>query len=375
VTRKDEITMNAQPQQLARYLAKLPYTTGYELGNQHLIIGALDSDLRTIAHCAVDWNDGPDDDHETADQVTKQLAIALKSHTIAQLIVTSYGPDGPARSQILAASLEGTFELRPEQLHVQDGIGRIRHATTGRWGPGVRVADVTTPATALGLPAPAASRKALLESVAPLSTPLFEPLDADRAFHLRDRSPRLRADIALRALDTLAAGQIDDPEQMRILTHLITTDSSTRDVVLAHAVSGDEDLMDGRARALVRSFRAAPIEQQPQLASTAAAATYLAAWHAPIVQGLLQHADKADDLGQLVGRSVRLGLDPRPARPVILEAAQQSLDEAEESWSTRRTNQHPPAGPTAQATAMRPLLPTQRTGTPPPEHDTDAHEL
>ncbi|MFC8797034.1 hypothetical protein ACFT2C_04830 [Promicromonospora sp. NPDC057138] len=370
--------MDAQHQQLARYLAHLPYTTGYQLGDQHLVIGALDADLRIIAHSAIDWNDTPDDDHKTADKVTTLLATALKSHTVAQLIVTSYGPDGPARSQILAAALEGSFDLRPEQLHVEDGIGRIRDTTTGRWGPGVRVADAAPQAEVLGLPAPAASRDALVESVAPLSSPLFEPLDVDRAASMRDHPPRLRADIALRALDTLAAGQVDDPQQMRVLAHLITADLSTRDAVLGHVVSGGEDLMDARSSALVRTFRAAPFDQQPQLASTAAAATYLAAWHAPVVQGLLRHTDKTDGLGQFVGRTVRLGLDPRPARPGIVEAAQKTLDEAEELWGMRQTDQRPAAATTAPApaTATRPPLPpTRRTGTPPPDQHTSAHEL
>lgn len=38
----------------------------------------------------------------------------------------------------IADVLEHAFGLRPEQLHLQDGRGRIRDTSTGYWGPAVR---------------------------------------------------------------------------------------------------------------------------------------------------------------------------------------------------------------------------------------------
>jgi hypothetical protein len=77
--------------------------------------------------------------------------------------------------------------------------------------------------------APAASREELRASVAPLPEPLFGPLDQAKATYLTSISPATRADLAVAALDHLAASRIDDPNRQQSLAHLITTDVIVRD--------------------------------------------------------------------------------------------------------------------------------------------------
>ena len=360
---------------LADYLAQLPYTIGHQLSDQHVVVGAYDSDMHSVVHASIDWNDGPGDDHKTAEQNTAHLARALRAHHVARLIVTAYGPDGPARSLVMADALEDAFDLRSLQIHVHDGHGRVRSETTGEWGHAVTVTGFVPRAALNGRPAPAASRTELLESVAPLPTPLFGPLDPALATKLLGSSPLLQTEIAQRALDTLAASRVDDLQQMAVLSYLIATTPLARDSVLVHAISGGDELMDTRTGALVRTSRAAPPEQRPQLASTAAAATFLAAWHPPLVHGLLRHADKDAELTTLVSQAIRLGIDPRPMRPAMTQATNERLAEAETAWSAQRST----AGPgNAKASIPRPTQPspsTRHTDAAPFDPEAGPHQL
>ncbi|WP_419703109.1 hypothetical protein [Promicromonospora sp. NFX87] len=343
---------------LANYLAKLPYTIGHQLSDQDVVVGAYDSGGKTVAHAAIDWSDGHGDEHEFAEQTAGHLAGAFRKLPVARLVVIAYGPDGPARSRVMADAVEDAIGLSSSiQIHVHDGHGRVRNNTTGEWGRAVAVTGVVPQAALDGLPAPAASRTELLESVAPLPTPLFGPLDPGLATKIRGSSPLMQAETAQRALDALASSRVDDLQQMTVLSHLITTAALTRDTVLVHAIR-DNGLMDARTDALVRTFRAAPSEQRPQLASTAAAAIFLAARPAPIVHGLLRHADKDADLTTLVSQAVRLGIDPRPMGPVLAQDVNQRLAEAETAWSAQRSTAGPGNGKTSIAPRTPPSAPT-----------------
>lgn len=359
---------------LADYLAKLPYTVGHQLGDQHVVIGAYDSDMKTLVHAAIDWNDSLGSDHKTAEQITAHLARALREHPVARLVVTAYGPDGPSRSRVMADTLQGAFGQAVFQLHVHDGHGRVRSNTTGEWGRAIAVAGFVPQAALNGLPAPAASRTELLESVAPLPTPLFGTLDPDLATKLLGSSPLLQAEIAQRALDSLATNRIDDLQQVAVLSHLITTTALTRDTVLVHAIR-DGELMDARTGALVRTFRGAPPEQRPQLAATAAVATFLAAWHPPIVHGLLRHADKNAELTTLVSQAVRLGIDPRTMRPGLTQATNELLAEAETTWSAQRSTAGPGNGKTTMPTRTQPSPSTRRIDAAPFDPEAGQREL
>ncbi|GAA2234063.1 hypothetical protein GCM10010413_36530 [Promicromonospora sukumoe] len=349
---------------LAEYLAHLPYTIGHQLGDQHVVVGAFDSDLRTIAHAAIDWNDGNGSDDQTAEKITAYLGRVLKPHPVARLIVTAYGPEGPARSQALADAVKDALGLRTEQIHVQEDFGRLRQSATGTWGPAVRLTGVVPRAALGGRPVPAASREELLESVAPLSVPLFGDIAADRAAALSSSSPLLRAEVAQHAIDTLATGPVDDLQQMSVLSHLITTDIRMRDCALAHAIGASDELMGPRTSALVRTFRAAPPDERPELASTAAAAAFLAVWPPPIVHGLLRYANESSGLTTLVTRAIEAGVDPRPMRPGIARASQDQLTRLEDDWTAQRPAPRLASGRTVSSPA--PSVPS--TGYPRREH-------
>ena len=349
---------------VAEYLAHLPYAVGHQLGDEHVVVGAFDSDSRTIVHATIDWTDGAGGDIQTAEETTAYLDRVLTPHAVARLIVTAYGPDGPARSQALADAVEAMLGLRTEQIHVQEGVGRLRQSATGEWGPVVRLTGVVPAAALAGHPAPAASREELLGSVAPLPVPLFGDIDADRAAALSSSSPLLRAEVAQHAIDTLATGPVDNLQQMSVLSHLITTDIRMRDCALAHAVGASDELMGARTSALVRTFRAAPSDKQPELASTAAAAAFLAVWPPPIVHGLLRYADESSGLTALVARAIEAGVDPRPMRPGIARASQQQLIRLEDDWTAQWPAPRHAGGRTASSPT--PSAPwTHRQG---PEH-------
>lgn len=347
---------------LGRYVAQLPYAIGHQLGEQHVVVDAHDSDMRPLVHLTIDWNDGPGDDHATAHHNTEYLAMALRKHHVKGLVVTAYGPHGPARAHATAEALEKAFDVRPLQIHVHDGHARVRNHTTGHWGPATPVTGFVARAALDGQPPPASSRTELLESVTPLPTPLFGHLDATTARKLRGSSPLLQVDVAQRALDNLATSRVDDLGQMTLLSHLITTETLARDTVLVHAINDHDELMNARTSALVRTFRAAPPDQRPRLATVAAAATFLAAWHTPIVHGLLKHADKDAELTSLVHQAVRFGVDPRPMRPALTQATERLLAEAETNWSTS----HPTTGRSSGRTST-PLRPQSHA----PGHHTD----
>jgi hypothetical protein len=129
--------------------------------------------------------------------------------------------------------------------------------------------------------------------------------------------------------------------------------------------------MDARAGALVRTFRAAPPDQRPQLATIAAAATFLTAGHPPIVHGLLRHADKDAELTSLVSQAIRLGIDPRPMRPVLTQATKQRLAGADATWAAQRSTARPANGRTAMATTTQPLPSTRQVNAAPPDPEAD----
>ena len=84
---------------------------------------------------------------------------------------------------------------------------------------------------------------------------------------LAGSAPSFRADVALRALDQLAAPGPDDLTRMRTLAHLTAHGSPpVRDAILLAAANDPP-----KADALVRTYQAAPAEQRPPLATAAAA--------------------------------------------------------------------------------------------------------
>ncbi|WP_125778006.1 hypothetical protein [Antribacter gilvus] len=319
--------MESKTRGIGAYVARLPFVVGHQLSDEHVVLGAFDETARSIVHGALQWDD-PVPDTVIAQGMADYMSRALREESVDRIVVVGYGPDGPGRATLLADYLTRTMDVATTVLHVDGGTWR-RH-TPGGWTPPQQIPDGAVDMVARGRPAPAASRQDLMDSVTPLKNPLFEPLDPDKARELANLSPVQRLSVAVGAMEALAAGRTDDPGRMQTLAHAVTTDSMVREAVIAHTIA--DKVHDGHVDALVRTFRAAPRDLRPTLALTAAAAAFLAAWHPPLVWGLLNHADPETNLTYLLTRSLEEGAKPQRFRPVLVQAARDDIDHAQQAW-------------------------------------------
>lgn len=348
---------------IGHYVAQIPYTVGHHLTGDEVVVGFFGPDKQAIVHGALQW----EDDIDTRDVVTHFQRSLQDVGPVAQVFVVGYGTHGGDRAELLAEQIEETLAVASTPIHVHDGTWRSVEDPAGPWSSPLPIPQPAPDTVVAGMRAPAASREELLASVTPLSEPLFGPLDRAKAQYLTTVSPTTRADLAVAALDHIAAGRIDDPTHLQSLAHLITTDIAVRDTVLAVAI--DQSPHHDRVEALVRTYRAAPPRQRPILATTAAAAAYLAAWHPPLIWGMLQHADPASRLTHLITAALRAGANPVPMRSGLTEAASDGLRQAESAWTAREPAARPKPstsapGRPACATTPPPDLPTRNLDAP-----------
>ncbi|RPF21304.1 hypothetical protein [Myceligenerans xiligouense] len=321
--------MKDQPLDVGDYVARLPYAVGHQLGNQDLVIGALGTDHRSIVQMVTPWNEHT----HTATEITEQLARMLsRIDQPAALTIVGYGPHGGRRAHQIAGELQQAVQTDVLPIHVHDDTWRVLFDNQhGHWTLPQPIPDPAAELATRGVLPPAASRTALEASITPLPKPTFTPLDAAKATELDALSPRQRAELATTTLDRIAAARLDDPAQMCLLAHLTTSDVITRDTVLAHTL--EDRIHDDRVDALVRTYRAAPPEQRPQLAALAAAATYFACWHPPQIRGLLKQADPLTTFPRLITAALNAGFDPRKAHHTVRNGAAEGLRDAQEAWT------------------------------------------
>lgn len=337
---------------IGHYVAQIPFTIGHHLTDDHVVVGFFGTDKRAIAHGAFQWEDGID----TRGVVASFRRNMQDAEPVAHVFVVGYGPHGNDRAELLAEQIEDALEVASTPVQVLDGTWRSVEDPAGPWSSALPIPQASPDMVGLGMRAPAASREELFASVAPLPEPLFGPLDRAKAKYLTTVSPATRADLAVAALDHIAAGRIDDPAHLQSLAHLVTTDVTVRDAVLASALDGGP--RHDRVEALVRTYRAAPAEQRPMLATTAAAAAFLAAWHPPLVWGVLQHADPASRLTSLITGALRAGANPAPMRPGLLEAVRDGLRQAEDAWTASHvTADHANPATSSGSRVVRPAVP------------------
>lgn len=324
--------MEDQPLDVGDYVARLPYAVGHQLGNDELVVGAFGADHRSIVQLVTTW----DERTHTATHVAEQLARMLsRTEQAASLAVVGYGPHGALRAHELAYELQQAVQTPVLPIHAHDDTWSVLYDDLhGRWTPPIPVPDRAAELAARGVLAPAASREALESSIEPLPKPTFTMLDAQEAAEFDDRSPQQRAALATATLDQVTGARRDDPEQMRRLAHLVTSDVVTRDAVLAHTLDGR--IHDDRIDALVRTFRAAPPEHRPELAVLAGAATYFACWHAPQIRALLKHADPLATFPELITAALNAGIDPRKTHHTVRNGAAEGLRDAQEEWIAAR---------------------------------------
>lgn len=356
-------TEAARTETLGRFVAHLPYVVGHALADDDVVVSIRDTNGRSILNGRLTW-----EGDQTAQEIAAGITQVLdQTHHVGGAVVVGYGRDGKHWASLTADELAPALLVPLITVHVDDRTWRTQ-TPDGDWGPWHPVPDITADAAARGLPAPAQSREALAASVGPLTTPLFDPLPEAEAARYAQASPREHASAATDALDHITTGKVDDPAQMQALAHLVNTSVTTRDAVLAHAIDADADddhVRDARITALIRTFRAAPAQQRPALATTTATAAHLAAWQPPKVHGLLEHA--ADNhLTTLVRKSLDKGTDPRPLRPRIAQAARDGLDAAQAAWNdVWRTR----AGSSSRSTRLGQSAPT-----PPQKQVRDARD-
>jgi hypothetical protein len=219
---------------IGHYVAQIPFTIGHHLTDEYVVVGFFGTDKRAIAHGALQWEDGID----TRDVVAYFHRTMQDAGPVAHVFVVGYGPHGDDRAELLAERIEETLEAPSTPVHVLDGTWRSVEDPAGPWSTALPVPQASPDTVIVGMRAPAASREDLLASVMPLPEPLFGPLDRAKAKYLTTVSPATRADLAVAALDHLAAGRIDDPAHLQSLAHLVTTDVTVRDAVLAAAMTG-----------------------------------------------------------------------------------------------------------------------------------------
>ena len=320
---------------LGQYLALQPGWIGEEPTDLDMKVAAFDDHGRTVAHAAAFWDLTAKDDDLT-DTISRHVQDILpREIEVARLLVIGYGPSGPYRAEALAATLHQRFDIEPARVQVADGFWRTPPVPGGAWMPArslppappqLDLANVTVSATVLD---------GLTEAVTPLDAPLFDPLDPVGAMKLLRSSPVQRAAVARQAQYHLSEGPLDDPALMQVLAHLISSDVVIRDVAVGYAVSSDE--RQWHVDALVRTFRAAPAELRPALASPAATGVYFAGWQRQLVHRLLDHAAPLDPLAVMLSRALVDGINPYPLREALETTAERALHRTQATWSVRHS--------------------------------------
>lgn len=320
---------------LGQYLALQPGWIGEEPTDLDVNVAAFDDHGRTVAHAAAFW-DLATKDQDVTDAVARHVQDILPHEIeVARLLVIGYGPSGPYRSEELANTLHHRLDIQPGRVHVSGSFWRTPPVPGGAWLPARSLPPAPPQLDLANVTVSTAALDELTEAVAPLDTPLFDPLDPVGAMTLLLSSPVQRAAVARQAQYHLSEGPLDDPALMQVLAHLITSDVVTRDVAVGYALSSEQ--RQWHVDALVRTFRAAPAELRPALAAPAAAAVYFADWHRQLVHGLLDHADPLDPLTVTLSRALADGINPNPLRKPLETAADKALHRAEATWSVRHS--------------------------------------
>ncbi|GAA4704490.1 hypothetical protein APR04_000683 [Promicromonospora umidemergens] len=355
--------MDDLQEELGQYLAHLRSWVGRELTDPDLAVAAFDRDGRTTAHTTVQWN--PDlPHHNVANDLAYQVANSLeRQDEISRMLVIEYGPPGQGRAAWLANALHGHFPVTPGQIHAQDDTWRTQALTADGWGAdhplpqGVLATDLSE------LTVTARALDQTLNPTDPLPTPLFDGLEPNRSTSTAHCSPRARTRIALRALKRLSAGRPEDPAQMQVLAHLISSDITVQDAVLMHTVTSRQH--HARTQVLVRTFRAAPAPQRPALAITAATAAFLTHWPRRPVLRLLLHAEPFKPLTALVSTAIERQIHPDYLRQIIVRTARRNPKQVDATQTAQRSGRLTKHQRPRRATSIPPRSARADDTTPP----------
>lgn len=324
---------------LSEYLASLPHEVGYQLDERHVAAAAVSADGRPGPLAAVQWDTSVASDRALAEEVAATLARVARNSGYERFLIVGYGPDGAERAGLLSDALLATADLpEPLRVHVDHDTWRVQLPGSEQWSPAQPLPDLSAAAVLEGTPLPASSREELAHRFDPLPEPLYGDVAARDAALFADSAPSFRADVAVRSLHHLAVpGQSDDRDRMATLAHLTAAGpAAVRDAVLVAAADDP-----ARTDALVRTYRAAPEQHRPALATTAAAAVYLGGGQSPAIEAILRHADREGPnaaLTRLVEAAKNQGINPHKIRRAIGSSIATQLDEADARWHQSRSS-------------------------------------
>lgn len=314
------------------YLASVPYTLGWQPGDEHLVVGVVYSDGQVGPLAAMHWPAG----RTTRDAAEALAAGAVRIAAVSdarRLVVIGYGPAGDERSAAVADAILGSADVdTPVTATVRGDVWQAM-LPDGRWIE-PRPLPPAAWAVAAGLPAPAATREAAAERVQPLPQPLFESGVLMTPFSettFAASSPVSQATAARHYLNELAepAGE-QRTFAMRVVAAAANAYPEVRDDLLIYA-SGDPARLD----ALVRVYQASPPDARPGVATTAAAAACVGGQPTHVVQTILKHADHTGPnarLTQLIALTADAHIDGRALRGALEPGAASALIDAEHAW-------------------------------------------
>lgn len=335
--------MTETPEPLGVLIGTLPYMAGYALTRRHVAMVGIGSDGVVGPVGMTDWAEAEErglSSMAVAEDCAAAFGRAIRGTEYRRVVLIGYGEQGASRTAALEDALLGTLDLPdPIQVHVEGTSYRVLSADG--WTSSAPVPDVSAAAVFAGAPPPARSRDELQQRFAPLASPLFGELDAANVDALSAAAPSLRAEIAKRTLELLAAVGDDDPQQAATVAYLATSDETALDQ-LVYSAAQDAALKD----ALVRTFRAAPEHLRPSLAAASAAATWLAGDNTPYVEALSHHADGATGAARKLNDLVQLGLQETVPPGRVLDqwatTLPRQIADADQRWQTARDLGMPP---------------------------------
>ena len=318
---------------LADYLAQLPYQVGYELADQHImVVGQIER--IPVLSAAIEWPDGRTLIHQ-AEGISTQVLPVMQRAGATGMILIGYGPNGPERVEALAQAIAASSATPPAPVlvHVENDQYRSRDELDPEWSSWSDVGPAPIEHVVNGHPAPAPTREAVLQRYAPLPQPTFTHASPSDAQRLDGLLPSLRAEIATRTLDLLTDNATDQvPRALATVAHLVQSDRQVRDAVIVHAAQEP-----ARADTLVRLYRSAPKDMQPDLAATAATTLYLSSSNTIAASAALLHA-APNLLALLTQAAIETGTPPDRLLPGLAASIAGGLAEADRQHESQLTD-------------------------------------
>lgn len=313
---------------LSELVAAIPHMIGYQPTDDNVALLVLDESNRILVNAVIAFP--PDAEPEiAAEQLAEAYARMEVSHAARGAIIVAYGPEGEERALKVDHAIHEGVYLAPSITRVRVHDNQWQASSDDGRMAGPEPIPVAPDVLRTEGVAPAARREDIAALYAPLPTPTFEELPGRESAILDRSRPALKAEIATRVLDTLA--ESPTPKARATLAHL-TNDTLIRDVVITTAMTNAR-----RRQALIDTFRCAPPDMRPRLATAAAAAMYFGCEQTPRTEAVLAHAEPDANLTALVEAGLAVALDPRAGCDELTTAIRTRLHAVDRAWAYRHS--------------------------------------